>query len=73
MLNDDYDWPTGDGSIFGIFPQTPNGSKSFGNPGIAVVTSPTDSTKKSIVVSYFIFSESSGANEAGGLLYYFDV
>jgi hypothetical protein len=65
--------PTGNGAIFNVFPQTEADSKSFGNPRISVVKSPNHPNQKSLVISYFIFTEGSKNNEAGGLLFYFDL
>lgn len=71
--NDGNAWPTGNGEIFGIFPQTPNDSVSFGNPKLSVVSSPTNLGGQALVISYYLFHPGNGNNEAGGLIYYFNI
>lgn len=65
-------WPTGNGALVQLSPQTPNGSYSFGNPGISVVTSP-QGTGSAVFISYFIFSQGAGTGEAGSLAYYYNL
>lgn len=67
-----YNYPTGVGTLIPIYPKTPGGSTSFGNPSISIVDSP-DGRDKIIVISYFVFSEGAAPGEGGSLLYYFPV
>jgi hypothetical protein len=70
--DDDQLYPTGNGSILQLAPQTHKGSSSFGNPNLDLVKDP-NGIGQAIVVSYFIFGEGSAPGEAGSLLYYFPV
>ncbi len=73
-FGDTNSYPTGNGTVLMLSPQTVKGSSSFGNPSITVVKPPlANQTGKRIVVSYFLFSEGAAPGEAGSLLYFFDV
>jgi hypothetical protein len=65
-------YPTGAGTVTALAPQTPNGSTSFGTPGISVIDRP-DGSGKAVVISYYIFGEGAGLSEAGSLIYYFNI
>ena len=73
--NDLIPWPSGDGEVLQVSPQTPDESTSFGNPRISLVKSPNDPARQCVVISYFLFGEGvkEGSGEAGGLLYYLDL
>jgi hypothetical protein len=71
-FGDANNYPTGNGSIFQLSPQTPNGSTSFGNPRITIVDNPAG-TGKAFVVSYFLFGEQAGQGESGSLIYYYNL
>lgn len=64
-------WPDGTGTATLLSPQTPNGSTSFANPSIAIVDRPQGGGKV-LVVSYHIF-DTTGTNEGGPLIYYFNI
>lgn len=66
-----HSWPLGWGTVEQIFVQTHNGSISIGNPSINIVNRPNGSGK-AVVISYFIFGEEAGKDEAGSLLYYYN-
>jgi hypothetical protein len=70
-FGDSYVFPTGNGTVLQLSPQTPNGSYSIGGPKVSLVKSPS-SNGNAIVISYFIFAEGAGAGEAGNLLYYYN-
>ncbi|MGH7952810.1 MAG: hypothetical protein ACREFE_12960 [Limisphaerales bacterium] len=65
-------WPTGNGTVLQLSPQTPNGSFSFGAPCVSVIKSPTDNGN-AMFVSYFIFTQGAGTGEAGDLIYYYNL
>jgi hypothetical protein len=67
---DSYAWPTGSGTALQLSVQTKGGSTSFGNPGCSVVLDPNGSGRHALFISYFIFSEGSGAGESGSLIFY---
>lgn len=71
-FGDGYNYPTGNGTVTKIEPQTPQGSTSFGNPSVTIVDRPSG-TGKAIVVSYMIFSEGAKPGEAGPVIYYFNI
>lgn len=71
-FDDSAAYPTGNGTISLLQPQTAQGSTSFGSPTISVVDSPTGSGKV-LVVSYIIFAEGAKPGEAGTLIYYYNV
>lgn len=71
-FGDTYNYPTGSGTVTMLSPMTAAGSTSIGNPSVRVVDSPSG-LGKSLVVSYFVFSEGAAPGEAGSLIYYFDI
>ena len=71
-FGDNLNYPTGNGTWSALSPITPAGSTSFGNPSITVVDKPTGNGK-SIVISYYLFSEGAKKQEAGPLIYYFNL
>lgn len=64
-----YDYSTNDFTMLKI--KTHNGSVSFGNPTFTFLTSPNG--KKCIVVTYFLFEEGAGMDEAGELIFYKEI
>jgi hypothetical protein len=62
-------YPTGAGTVRQLLPVTTNGSVSFGNPSMRIVSAP-DGPGQVMWVSYFLFSEGAGSGEAGSLIYW---
>jgi hypothetical protein len=65
-------YPTGNGNLVMLSPQTSHGSYSFGNPSVSVVDNP-DGNGHALVISYFIFSQGAAPGEAGSLIYYYSI
>jgi hypothetical protein len=71
-FGDPYNYPTGRGTMIKLSPQTPGGSRSFGNPSVAIVDRP-EGGGKAMVVSYFLFSQGAAPGEGGPLIYYYHI
>jgi hypothetical protein len=69
---DSYLWPSGNGTVLQLSPQTSKGSFSFGGPRVSFVKSPRG-VGDAMFVSYFIFSQGAGPGEAGNLIYYYNL
>jgi len=64
-----YDYSTNNFTMLNI--KTHKDSVSFGNATFTFLTSPND--KKCIVVTYFLFSQGAGIDEAGELIFYKEI
>ncbi|MEO1222107.1 MAG: hypothetical protein AAFY42_12260, partial [Pseudomonadota bacterium] len=71
-FGDPYNYPTGQGTMTTLSPQTPRGSRSFGNPSVAIFDRPGGGGK-AMVVNYYLFNEGAGSGEAGSLIYYYHI
>lgn len=71
-FGDPYNYPTGRGTLTTISPQTPRGSRSFGNASVSIIDRP-EGGGKAMVVTYFLFSEGAGPGEQGTLIYYYHI
>ena len=57
------------GDIYPINVITANGSINFANPSIKIIKCPNNN-QTCVFISYFIFSEGAGLNEAGSVIFY---
>jgi hypothetical protein len=65
-------FPTGNGVITQLIPQTDGGSTAFGNPTVQVLPSPSG-VGDVLFGSYFVFGEGAAPGEAAALMFYHEL